>query len=723
MYWFLYKKYTNHRGLFYNWDKSNLKHTVNPEEAQKRYDSVSHTWKTIKFKRLNNYVDVWVPLWDEWSEDKNFIDYVNKSNVSLSMQQVIHDFLNRFYLTWNWYFKERVRGNSEDQSKIGTLLSMRNMIEWLIRWKPIKVETWVDKATKKAKYSNWYIHQNFWSADKSSAEDLENWVNVPDMFDLDWKQIPIMWAYAQKLLAARFPRPVFDWRRLQLWQQKFLLERWQQTIVLAPREWGKSLIAAYLAFVFLMKQETDYDDEIRWVNIHFFGQTESALDQVAIYVVDMVRKMIDNKKAIRYNKTDMEVIFNDWWVEKKLKLMSGESISKGRWERPTLVIIDEASKIDEEVHKIALGTAGIPIVMITTVNYETKKNRAYDLVLQWLSKQRDYDPIEKTITDLYYKYWLDQVNSVEQLEEMVEDRVFRKMKDDLYAARPLVAMRFTIEDRENITDQQREITIERAALKWEKFLAAEYYSEYIEDVTLFNPDGLFEQTIPKNYDIWFIWYDPAVRYDNAAMVFWWYFQWTLYIENSVILPTDPIEKLKTMRVYFNRYKQRCKKIVLVMDTTQAEAELTLLEERWFEVDIPVMYTKWSWINFKWRMHLVWKKVLVVDVTKEVFFDRSLIRLSTDLVWEWSLSEELQYFTLKQNGKYEASQWKDDQVNAMMLVCYWCYSEVVKNNLWDERFIWYNEEEESYDRWYEMDLNYQEQERQKLRRKSINMGLL
>jgi len=47
------------------------------------------------------------------------------------------------------------------------------------------------------------------------------------------------------------------------------------------------------------------------VNIHYFGISESQLDQVAIYVVGMVKTLIKNKKAIKYNKTDMEVILKD----------------------------------------------------------------------------------------------------------------------------------------------------------------------------------------------------------------------------------------------------------------------------------------------------------------------------------------------------------------------------------------------------------------------------
>jgi len=66
------------------------------------------------------------------------------------------------------------------------------------------------------------------------------------------------------------------------------------------------------------------------VNIHYFGISEPQLDQVAIYVVNMVKTLIKNKKAIKYNKTDMEVILKDGDVEKKLKLMSSESLAKGR---------------------------------------------------------------------------------------------------------------------------------------------------------------------------------------------------------------------------------------------------------------------------------------------------------------------------------------------------------------------------------------------------------
>lgn len=664
---------------------------------------------------------------DTTEEDRWFVEFINKSKLSLSMQQTIQILLNDFYLNKNWLFKERIRWSSDNQEELWVLLSMRNMIEWLIRWDPIKVETWMDKKTNKLKYSDWYIHQNFWYEWESEPWEIENQVNSKSTFKLkDWditKDIPIMGAYAQRLLAAIFPKPAFNWRRLQLWQQRFLLERWLHTIVLAPREWGKSLAASYIAFLHLMKQTTSYFDSVKWNNIHFFGLSEKQLDQVANYVVWMVRWMIENKKAIRFNKTDHEVILNDWGVDKKIQLISSQSLSKGRWERPTLIIIDEAWYTDQEVYEIAKGNAWVPIIMITTVNYKAKRNWAYDLYLQWLQEQRTYEPVEDLIKRIYFKYWLDKVTTKEQLNKMVEDDVFREMRSEFNKARQLVSLKFTIDDRENLTLDDKEWLIMSALRTWEKFLAAEHYSEYVEELTLLNPDWLFDNTMPKLYDVGYVWYDPAVRYDNAAIVMWWYKDWVLYIENSIILPSDPVEKIKKLRSVMLAFKQKCKRFRFVVDLTQAEAELTTLEDRWFDIDVPVMYTKWSWINYKWKFHLVGKKVLVNDVSKEMFFDRGIIRISSDLIWDWSLSEELQYFTLKQNGKYEASQWKDDQVNAMMLVCYACYDEIVRYNLNWERFLWYWPEEGQTWSIEEQEMEDIENERIGRWQQAIDMGLL
>lgn len=696
MYWFLYKKFTAHRGIVYDGDTANLKHTIDPTEAQEWYNKTKWKFRPVKVKRLDWYVTLSFPLIDEWEEDVWLWEYLNKSNISLSMQQFMHGFLNQFLLTKEWFFKERFKWVSEDQDKIGLLLSMRNMIEGLIRWKPIKVDVWVDKKTNNPKYSNRYIHQHYWATWQPNSEEIENNCYVPQMFKLqteDWeKQVPIMGAYAQKLLAAIFPRPQFSWRRLQIWQQRFLLERWQQTVVLAPREWGKSLIAAYLAFVYLMKQYTDFDDETRWITIHYFWLSDEQLDTVANYVVGMVSKMIENKKAIKYIKTDKEVIFNDWWNPAKIKLMSQLSYSKGRWERPSLVIIDEAGYTDEEVHKIAQGTAGIPIVMITTVNYSTKRNWAYDLALEWLAQQRTYETVEETITRIFFKYGLDKITTNEQLEDMYEKRIFRKMRDELYTARPLVTLKFTIDDRENITPEQKELTLAAARKKWEKFVAAEHYSEYVEELSLFNPDGMYEMEMPAKYDIWFMALDPAESVDWHAMVFGWYKNWLLYIENSVVLSQDPVEKFKQIKRYEQEYQQRCKRLIRILDTTQSEEQYQFMVDRWFNVDLPVKRTPGWWINYKWLIHLVGKKVAVIDITKEAFFDRWIIRFNYWLIWDWSLSDEMQYYTINNQWKYAASQWKDDQVSAMMLVCYWCYIEVVRWELLWERYLGYNPEE-------------------------------
>ena len=696
MYWFLYKKFTSHRGIVYNGDTTNLKHTIDPIEAQKWFDKTKESFKSVKVKRLDSYINLNFPLVTEWEEDLWIGEYINKSNVSLSTQQFMHQFLNQFIFTKDWFFKERFKWVSEDHNKLWILLSMRNMIEWLIRWKPIKVEVWLDKKTNKAKYSNWYIHQNFWSEDIPTWEEESEWCHIRKKFKLetkDWEvEVPIMWAYAQKLLATVFPRPQYSWRRLQIWQQRFLLERWLYTVVLAPR-WGwKSVIAAFLAFTYLMRQFTDFDDEIKKNTIHYFWLDEKQLDTVGNYVVWMVSKMIDNKKAIKYLKTDMEVVLNDWWDPARIKLMSAIWNSLGRWERPSLVIIDEAWYTNEEIYKIAKGNSGIPIVMITTVNPSTRRNWAYEMALDWLAQQRSYESIEDTIVRIFFKYWLDKVTTVEQLEEMYEKRVFRDMKDELHYSRPLVTLKFTIDDRENITPQAKELMLIEARRSGEKFLAAEHYSEYVEELTLFNSDWLYEQDLPEKYDVWYVWYDPAYKYDNPALCLWWYKNWLLYIEESVILPSDPVERTKKIKSMTELFRQKCKRVITLMDTTQDEEQYETMETRWYVIDVPCKWTNWWWINYSWRVHLVGKKVLVNDVSKEVFFDRSIIRFSSKLIWEKSLSEELQYYTLLKSGKYWASQWKDDQVSAMMMVCYGCYIDTMKWELSSERYLWYDPEQ-------------------------------
>jgi len=620
MYWAIYKTYSQQRWLVYDWNKQHLKFCIAPAEAEKRRESNKDHLTTIERKRPIGILHIVVPISDELKEqDKEFERQINKWWLPLVVQQIRNQFLDKYQLNIDGTFALR---NQVKIDATWTLIAKRNFIEWLLRVKPIMVETWIDRNTNLTTYAWRPIHQNFWVEWNVDVEEYKQWIHVKEK--LDW--LSVMWVYAPQLLAAMLPKAPFDGNRLQRFQRDILLNRWQETVILACRWSWKSMLAAYIAMLFLFKQETSYDDELRWVNIHYFGISESQLDQVAIYVVGMVKTLIKNKKAIKYNKTDMEVILKDWDTEKKLKLMSAESLAKGRWERPTIVIIDEAWYISEEVYKVAIGTSWVPILMITTVNPWTKKNWAYDKYLEWLERQREYEPIENVINGIWER--VSEITHPDMVSQLIKDDVFKQMRQELYAKRPLVSLKYTIDDVEYLSEEEKRNQIERAARKWEKFLAAEYYSELVDDVQLLNYEWLTERI---EYDRWeniVIWYDVAKDFDNPALCIVWLKWWTAYILDSIILPKDPATRITEIKKQISMWKIKWN-VTLAVDATKDENILEYLGDRGISVDYPIKFTPWHWVNYKGRFHLCGKSYLV-NLMKDEFIAKANIKFNSSL---------------------------------------------------------------------------------------------
>ena len=51
MYGFLYKDWEDWRGLFYNWEKQNLKYTLDPKEAEDWYEKNKRLMVFVNIKR------------------------------------------------------------------------------------------------------------------------------------------------------------------------------------------------------------------------------------------------------------------------------------------------------------------------------------------------------------------------------------------------------------------------------------------------------------------------------------------------------------------------------------------------------------------------------------------------------------------------------------------------------------------------------------------------
>jgi len=80
-----------------------------------------------------------------------------------------------------------------------------------------------------------------------------------------------------------------------------------------------------------------------------------------------------------------------------------------------------------------------------------------------LERQRDYEPIDDVINSIWKR--VSDINHPDMVSQLIKDDVFKQMKQELYAKRPLVSLKYTIDDVEYLTEDEKKQLIERAARK------------------------------------------------------------------------------------------------------------------------------------------------------------------------------------------------------------------------------------------------------------------
>ena len=167
-YWFLYKDFDNERGIFYNWDPSTLRYTLNAKEASEWYDKNKALMVDVKIKRPPNIeVPTNIPLWtrtlDDSNIDKDFLSFINKWALSTRMELIINRFMDNYHLGTDWIFYRRVNDNYKKipfKDKI-SLWIMKDIIMWIFRVNPFMIPTGKDKKNlNKTEFTPYEIWQS-----------------------------------------------------------------------------------------------------------------------------------------------------------------------------------------------------------------------------------------------------------------------------------------------------------------------------------------------------------------------------------------------------------------------------------------------------------------------------------------------------------------------------------------------------------------------------------
>lgn len=660
-YWFVYRDYTEARGLFYDWNPNNLKHVFDPKEAQAWYAKTKEDMVMVKMKRPpNRFVKIQFPLWTEWLQDFWFDNWVSNSKLSLRLSAVLIDFLKVYYFDWTYFVKREWKEDIKKED-FWVLMNMKDIILGNFRIKPIKIKSWFDKNSNKYTFTDWNFSQDV--------------MNVTyNIWDKNHKT-NLFWVYTPQLKRAMLWEK-YNGSPLQAWQNDAWFKLWQVNFIVWSRELGKSFLMTAFTWNRLFKEKTyehELDDNVaRKFQIFYFGLSKGSNETVAQYIKSMVANLIDDERVVRRYKSEQKLVFYDGNEERTIYFMSQYDEWVGRWQRPDLVIIDEAARMDIEVFKTNINTKDTMVICISTINYESKSNWFWDMYQQYLVQMQNYEPLDMLIHDLWTKYWLNKFKTREEVIEWIWEWVFESMRSELFLRRPYVSLKYTIEDDENKTREQKDSIINKALMVWEEYCLAELFWEISDSSIVFPYESAIEIKMPDRFDHWVVAFDEAENFDNAALVKIWVRDRVAYVVSSELLSKDLVNRYDQIQKSIYDFKQRCNwQVLFAADITRWDAYYREITDRADFIDYPVYYTKSTDANYRHPYWYVGKKYLV-DLVKNEFFVKWNLRLNADLTNDKWLIDELANFKMSDKGRFEAKKGKDDQVNAMMIWVFAAY---------------------------------------------------
>lgn len=696
-YWFLYKDYTNERGLMYDWEKVNLKYCIDPKEAEERYEKNKQLMVTVKIKRPPDLeIPIQIPLWTDKllkkDIDEKFLTFITKWHVSTRMEFVLSRFMDNYHLSLDWVFYRREK---EDDSALKStrnilaLAMMKDIILWIFRVNPLRISKGKNKRDlQRNEYIEWDIWEDF-SID----------------YEVQWEKFKtnLFWVYKPKLFEAMLAdtNRTFNWFCLQNWQMMVWLLSWGVTYVIWPRWWWKSLYINWDSAWYLLKEMTDSNERIQEFSVLYMGLSQKQNAPYMVYSQQMLNNLIDLPSFCNKMNDWSWLYIVDWDKQRKLEYVTTNQNDPTRSRRTRKFVWDEADYLDWDYVWTAMATADSLVTLISTIWPDTQAWHFYQGWLNAYKNQRDYEPIDVLIHDIWTKYWMHLCTSRDDYRRKITNWDFEKMRAEFIQRRPEVALHFTMDDVEFLTEEQKTTQVQRVlSARWYDYMLAEYYWEYSTDQTIFNIDWA-QKPCPDSCDYWVVGYDEADTFDNPWLCILWAKEWHYYIKETYNLAKESNERFAKMKQIIQDLKNKWKPTYLVLDASRWWAAARELWMLWMPVD---MLIKWTWnVTYQpWPRHNVWK-AWCIETIRSSFFDTSIIHFDPACYWEWWIIEEISHF----KKRWASARWEkkkhDDQVSWMMLVLYFAWfhdqlwtkdviqmmpkksNQQIAEELWAERF--------------------------------------
>ena len=665
-YWFLYKDWDDQRGLFYNGEKVNLKYTLDPAEAEEWYEKNKKLMVMVNIKRPPNLeIPTNIPLWTDkllkQDIDTKFLTFITRWAISTRMEFILNRFMNNYHLSKDWIFYRR---EIEDDSALHStrnilaLCMMKDIILGIFRIHPLKIPAGKNKKNlNKTEYIEWDIWEDF-----SIEYEVQGTKYQTNLFGV----------YKPKLFEAMLADTwrQFNWFCLQNWQMMVWLLSWWVTYVIWPRWWGKSLYINWDMAGYLLKDITDNNERVQeWTQL-YMGLSQKQNAPYMVYSQQMLNNLIDLPSFCNKLSDWTGLYIVDWDKQRKLEYVTTNQNDPTRSRRTRKFVWDEADYLDWDYVGTAMSTADSLVTLISTIGPNTQAGNFYRGWLNAYKNQRNYEPIDVLIHDIWIKYWLHLCKSRKDYERKIRNWDFERMRAEFIQRRPEVALHFTMDDVEFLTEEQKDAQVSRVLnARGYDYMLAEYYGEYSTDQTVFNVDWV-QQSCPSDCDYRALGYDEADTFDNPGLCILWAKEGKYYIKETLNLSKESNQRFAKMKDIIQGYKNTGKPTYLIIDASRwwaAARELWLL---WMPCD---MLIKWTGnVTYQpWARHNV-GKAWCIEMIKNSFFDTNILYIDPACYGEWGLVEELSHF--KKRGA--SARWEkkihDDQVASMLLVLYFCW---------------------------------------------------
>lgn len=678
MFSFIYRDFTEGRWIFFDGIKENGIFTYNANEARKWRESNEDKMKkvsiTIPPKKKISFM---IPIVDDWEVDDTFYDFVYDKKTDSILSWVLEIFLKQYIpLKWGVFkVNNNVNSTKFDSVNLEKFQAMKDIIMGKFRVTPIKIPIWKDWDEEK--YYDWNIgSDNYWVE-----------------YEYNWKKYKTnhFWLYISNFRREMFvdanDYDFYGWHSMQYRQRMKNFESWYVTYTNACRWLGKSMNENFNVATDIARERVFRWERTRPLLDLYYGATKQEVAEIFQYTLNMYKSLLVSmwweklfKKLLHHDKTNWILTLHDWSDDRRIKAISENQSARGS--RPSMAIWDELAKFKnaDEVIKEILWFGKCPVSFISTVKSETVRNEFYD---NWSIAYRQMPKYDETmfdiVHDIRWKYWFWQCEKPEDYLELAKQWVFDKARSELFRRRPLVWLKYTIDDGEIKTDEEKELEVNALmASSWYWAVMAEFYWVVLGDRSVFKASGNIVDKLPhedeKAYQHMFFSYDEADESDNPAIVVWWIYNWKLYIVDSVKLTADLTKRYEDMLVLYNKWKS---KTIWWINTVIADVNrgVTIREkmiEKLWKLDVPFIFTRTSAkedYNIKDGKHIV-NKWWLVKLLQNEYLPKWQVLIWWSLDNEWWLLDEMSKFVDKWNWRYEwDKKEKDDQVCALLQIIY------------------------------------------------------